>query len=164
MHKVQTFSYNLQTKKFNFDLKTLIFIGSGLVSLITMYFTFQNELDTRFIKANIKRYINKEPIVIHKDKIMDFFYMKDFINVINYYINNERPPKEIDCTYEWSYHLYDIAQTINELDEHKVEIQCSSDFDNPYFGDKMPLEILKVKLIGLKDGIKEVYEKIINMY
>ena len=39
---------NLQTKKFNFDLKTLIFIGSGLVSLITMYFTFQKELDTRF--------------------------------------------------------------------------------------------------------------------
>ena len=39
---------NLQTKKFNFDLKTLIFIGSGLVSLITMYFTFQNELNTRF--------------------------------------------------------------------------------------------------------------------
>ena len=39
---------NLQTKKFNFDLKTLIFIGGGLVSLITMYFTFQNELDTRF--------------------------------------------------------------------------------------------------------------------
>ena len=38
----------IQTKKFNFDLKTLIFIGSGLVSLITMYFTFQNELDTRF--------------------------------------------------------------------------------------------------------------------
>ena len=39
---------NLQTKKFNFDLKTLIFIGSGLVSLITMYFTFQSELNTRF--------------------------------------------------------------------------------------------------------------------
>ena len=38
----------LQTKKFNFDLKTLIFIGSGLVSLITMYFTFQSELNTRF--------------------------------------------------------------------------------------------------------------------
>ena len=38
----------LQTKKFNFDLKTLMFIGSGLVSLITMYFTFQAELDTRF--------------------------------------------------------------------------------------------------------------------
>ena len=39
---------NLQTKKFNFDLKSLIFIGSGLVSLITMYFTFQAELDSRF--------------------------------------------------------------------------------------------------------------------
>jgi len=39
---------NLQTKKFNFDLKTLIFIGGGLISLITMYFTFMSELDTRF--------------------------------------------------------------------------------------------------------------------
>ena len=39
---------NLQTKKFNFDLKTLIFIGGGLVSLITMYFTFMGELDSRF--------------------------------------------------------------------------------------------------------------------
>ena len=39
---------HLQTKKFNFDLKTLIFIGGGLISLITMYFTFMSELDTRF--------------------------------------------------------------------------------------------------------------------
>ena len=36
----------------------------------------ENELDTRFIKGNIKRYINKEPILIHQDKFMDFFYMK----------------------------------------------------------------------------------------
>ena len=128
---------------------------------VRVYAVFdENELDTRFIKANIKRYVSNEPIVINKNKIMDFFYMKDFISVINYYINNKRLPKEIDCTYEWSYHLHDIAQTINELDEHKVEIQCGSDFDNPYFGNKMPLEILKVKLIGLKDGIKEVYNKL----
>ena len=33
----------------------------------------ENELDTRFIKANIIRYINKEPIQIHQDKYMSFF-------------------------------------------------------------------------------------------
>ena len=39
---------NLQTSKFNIDLKTMIYIGSLLVSGITMYFTFMGELDTRF--------------------------------------------------------------------------------------------------------------------
>ena len=34
----------------------------------------ENELDTRFIKGNIKRYINKESMIIHQDKYMDFFY------------------------------------------------------------------------------------------
>ena len=39
---------NLQTSKFNIDLKTMIYLGSLLVSGITMYFTFMSELDTRF--------------------------------------------------------------------------------------------------------------------
>ena len=55
---------NLQTKKFNFDLKTLIFIGSGLLSLITMYFTFQNELDTRFAALEG----NDDSVMVELDK------------------------------------------------------------------------------------------------
>ena len=39
---------NLQTSKFKIDLKTMIFVGSLLVSLVTMYFTFMGELDSRF--------------------------------------------------------------------------------------------------------------------
>ena len=39
---------NLQTSKFKIDLKTMIYIGSILVSGITMYFTFMGELDSRF--------------------------------------------------------------------------------------------------------------------
>ena len=39
---------NLQVSKFKIDLKTLIFIGSLLVSMVTMYFTFMSELDSRF--------------------------------------------------------------------------------------------------------------------
>jgi hypothetical protein len=38
----------LQKSKFNIDLKTMIYLGSLLVSGITMYFTFMSELDTRF--------------------------------------------------------------------------------------------------------------------
>ena len=39
---------NLQTSKFKIDLKTMIYVGSLLVSGITMYFTFMAELDARF--------------------------------------------------------------------------------------------------------------------
>ena len=39
---------NLQTSKFKIDLKTMIFVGSMLVSGVTMYFTFMSELDSRF--------------------------------------------------------------------------------------------------------------------
>ena len=39
---------NLQTSKFKIDLKTMIFVGSMLVSTVTMYFTFMSELDSRF--------------------------------------------------------------------------------------------------------------------
>jgi hypothetical protein len=39
---------NLQTSKFKVDLKTMIFVGSMLVSMVTMYFTFMSELDSRF--------------------------------------------------------------------------------------------------------------------
>ena len=38
----------LQSSKFKIDLKTMIYLGSILVSGITMYFTFMSELDTRF--------------------------------------------------------------------------------------------------------------------
>ena len=38
----------LQKSKFNIDLKTLIYVGSLLVTAITGYFTFMAELDTRF--------------------------------------------------------------------------------------------------------------------
>jgi hypothetical protein len=39
---------NLQTSKFKIDLKTMIYLGSLLVTGITMYFTFMGELDARF--------------------------------------------------------------------------------------------------------------------
>ena len=38
----------IQTSKFKIDLKTLIWIGSLLVTAITTYFTFISELDDRF--------------------------------------------------------------------------------------------------------------------
>ena len=55
---------NLQTSKFKIDLKTMIYIGSILVSGITMYFTFMSELDSRFAALET----NDKDLMIEMDK------------------------------------------------------------------------------------------------
>jgi len=120
----------------------------------------ENELDTRFIKNNIKRYINKQPIEIHQDKLMDFFYMKDLVELVKYYIYKNNPPKNIDCTYGIdACHLSDIANIINNLSDYKVEINIGENKGKKYVGDWNPLNI---EWIGLEQGIKETYKQLLN--
>jgi GDP-L-fucose synthase len=117
----------------------------------------ENELETRFIKGSIKRYINNEPIIIHQDKIMDFIYMPDLIKIVEYYINNNGP-KEINCNYDNIISLKDIARIINSLNEYRVNIKIENkEQGKPYVGSFKDLEI---KFIGLEQGIKEVYNKL----
>lgn len=119
----------------------------------------ENELDTRFIKGNIKQYINKESMVIHQDKFMDFFYMKDLISLVDYYINNDSLPKQIDCSYSTLCKLSDVAKIINDLSDYKVEVKIEQEgVDLPYYG----MANILLGFIGLKQGIKEVYNKLKN--
>jgi nucleoside-diphosphate-sugar epimerase len=119
----------------------------------------ENELNTRFIKSNIIRYLKKEPLVIHKNKIMDFFYMSDLISLINFYIKNDDLPKEINCSYEEKYTLKNIADIINKLDNYSVPviIENKKEFEF-YCGDAS----LPINTVGLKSGITETFNKLKN--
>ena len=126
----------------------------------------ENELDTRFIKSNIKRYIDKQPIEIHQDKLMDFFYMEDLVKLVKYYTRQGRThylhlPKNIDCIYDACVkdYLSDIACMINNLSDYKVKINIGEGKGKNYVGSNNPLNI---KWIGLEQGIKETYKKILN--
>jgi dTDP-4-dehydrorhamnose reductase len=131
---------------------------------IRIYGVFdENELDTRFVKSNIKRYINKEPMLI-QDKRMSFFYMKDLITLVDHHI--QTPPssllKESSCAYTNSTTLLDIANIINELDIHKVpiytDVQPGVDYEstlNAPYG---------LKYVGLRRGILDTYNKLKNEY
>jgi nucleoside-diphosphate-sugar epimerase len=122
----------------------------------------ENELNTRFIKANILRYIKKEPIQIHQDKTMDFFYMQDLIKVVEYYINEQEPPKEFDCVYNRIHRLSFIANIINNLDKHKVDVVISeSQEGTPYTSNYRNVELL-IEFIGLVGGIENMYNKLKN--
>ncbi len=119
----------------------------------------ENELDTRFIKASIKRYINKEPIQIHQDKYMSFFYMEDLVKVVEYYILNDNAQKELDCCYSHIYTLSAIADIINKLDSHQVDvIKHTSGLGNGYYGNNLTRP--NIDYIGLENSIKEVYNKL----
>jgi GDP-L-fucose synthase len=119
----------------------------------------ENELDTRFIKANIKRYINKEPIQIFENKIMDFIYMKDLIDIVEYYINNDDLPKEIDCVYNNKYNLYEISKIINKLDRYEVDIIIlGEEKKSSYIGSFTDLGI---NYQGLEKGIFNTYINIL---
>ena len=134
----------------------------------------ENELDTRFIKSNIKRYINHQSIQIHKNKQMDFFYMNDFLNILKFYINQshtlETLPKLINCSYDYRLSLIDIAEIINNLDKHIVPINITTPgLDKPYVGRyNIPYiensNIPIIKCDGLKQGIINVYNKLKNEY
>jgi nucleoside-diphosphate-sugar epimerase len=131
---------------------------------VKIYAVFdENELDTRFIKSNIIRYINKEDIRIHQDKKMDFFYMKDLIFLIEWLINSPEdgfPIPEINCSYLEKHSLTQIAQIINSLENHKVNIVLESEEHSSDYYALHP--IMPFKLIGLEQGVKETYLKLKN--
>ena len=130
---------------------------------IRIYAVFdENELDTRFIKSNILRYINHQPMEIHENKEMDFFYMKDLIKIVDHCIQTDQPYRSaIHCTYSSSFRLYYIANIINNLDTHRVGIEVERDNGKPYTGS---FNDLVLPYDGLAFGIKETYNKIKETY
>ena len=119
----------------------------------------ENELDSRFIKASIKNYIDKKPISIHQNRQMSFFYMKDLISLVKHYIETKDPEKEINCCYKEVYTLEKIASIINNLDSHRVDIiKQTEEFGKPYYG--FNTNFPNIKLIGLEKAIKETYNQI----
>jgi GDP-L-fucose synthase len=129
----------------------------------------ENELDTRFIKANIKRYIDKQPLIVYKDKFMDFYYMKDLISLVKYYIkeNGDNLLKEYNCSYHNVYTLKKIATMINNLDDHEVSILVSESGFGPHYYIIDQPRVIPYKMylhlrsnIGFNDALKEVYNKL----
>ena len=120
----------------------------------------ENELDTRFIKSSILKYLNKTPITIHQDKYMDFYYMGDLINLVHeYVIGNPYTslPKISECSYRKKYKLSDIASFINTLGNYKVPINIvdSAEGDS-YTGTT----VFNMITIGLEQGIINTYNKL----
>jgi nucleoside-diphosphate-sugar epimerase len=94
----------------------------------------ENEIDTRFIKASVLRALNGEDIVVHKDRRMDFFHMKDLLSLIDYYISNTELEKNVDCSYKTSLTLFEIGNIIKENCNPKIDVKVLEDGYDNYWG------------------------------
>ena len=116
----------------------------------------EHEESTRFFNTNINRYINGEPIQLIKDRKMDFIFADDLYKIIKYYLDGNDGPRDVNCVYDRKYMLSDIAEIINHLGPHKVDIQSEGQYPvHPYIGKANDLPI---EYDGLTNGIRKVYE------
>jgi nucleoside-diphosphate-sugar epimerase len=126
---------------------------------IKIYAVFdENELDTRFIKSNILRYINRKDLNVYQDKQMDFFYMKDLVSMVEWLLNQHEEEfliQEINCSYLKKYTLLQIAEIINSLGDYRVGIRLEDEIEDKAYCGTHP--VMPFDLIGLEQGIKEVY-------
>lgn len=118
----------------------------------------ENELERRFIKGNLLRYTAVQDLIVHKDKYMDFFYMKDLITLVHYYIHAANPPKEVDCCYKEKYTLRDIAGIINRLSKTRLAILSlepglAENYTGTFTDLNLPYE-------GLYNGIVNTYHNL----
>jgi nucleoside-diphosphate-sugar epimerase len=131
---------------------------------------YHNEANDRFIKSNILRYLKDEPIIIHQDKYMDFFYMEDLATIIKRFLRKTENgrlqyfDRDINMSYRTSYTLRQIADMINRLDwrHHSKIIIEKEGMDKSYCGRSYNcgLVINSLEIKGLERGIQECYERL----
>jgi len=118
----------------------------------------ENELESRFIKANLLRYIKLEPMIIYSEKIIDFFYMQDLCNLVDFYIKNNNLAKELNCSYSKKYCLTEITNFINTLNNHTVSIKYEDKTKLDFYCD---VSNLPINTIGLEKGIINTYNNLL---
>ena len=77
-----------------------------------------DETETRFIKSAITNVKKGNPIVIHQNRYMDFIYVEDLCNVVQYYIENvskKHLAKDVNLCYNNTKSLLDVANKINQF-------------------------------------------------
>ena len=145
------FSKNIITRLFSTD--------ENIYNLRIFNVFSHNESKGRMITNSVLNYIDKKPIIINQDKMMDFMYFEDFYKILTKYINQNNLPNDIDCVYDKKIKLTDIAEIINNLSDYNVDVILeNNEFGKSYCGIS---RIEDIEYIGLEEGIKEVYKKLL---
>jgi len=141
-----------------------LFVNDNNIKFLRLFnaFGFQ-ETSEKFIRSNLERYLLKKPMIIHQNIVFDFFYCQDILFLLNYWLLEDNLPKEVNLVYREKLTLQEVCNLINELDDHKVKIVIENSMPGKnYYGDGSRLSSLNLPLKGLKNGLKEVHQKMVE--
>mgnify|MGYP003110266406 CR=1 FL=1 len=122
-----------------------------------------HEEDTRFIKSAIKKSINNDPIVLHRNREMDFISSKDICTVIRSYLENNYSNEfeDVNLCYSKKETLYSIASKIIALTESNSDIIIETQSTAPsYTGDSSKLSKLEIELEGMEKGLYALRDRL----
>ena len=120
----------------------------------------ETEPEFRLIKSTINKIRSNEAPTIIKDRLMDFFYVKDVLKVLEYALDNpETFPRDVNLVYQEKVNLLSIANYVSYTMKGKQQPVClNSEVDKAYTGNGEVLASLPIELTGLWAGIKEVID------
>ena len=122
-----------------------------------------HEAESRFIKSSIIKSLKGEPIIIHKNKMMDFVSSEDVATVVRHYLENEPEEtyEDINICYKQKQTLRNIASEIIGLTNSKSDITLEeSGFGNAYTGCGDKLDSLNLDLQGFDLGLAKLAERL----
>lgn len=124
-----------------------------------------DEPEFRFIKRSILRLKQGLPIEIEQNKKMDFFFIDDVTQVIEYIFTNLYTHRDMNLVYfqpnDHRHLLTDVAEIIcSKMNIPSNIVVKNKDMADPYTGCANRLYSTKIKLIGLEDGIQRMIDEI----
>ena len=116
----------------------------------------KNEAPDRMIKASFQNSFNQDPIVVHKNRFMDFFFIEDLCRVVEFYIENlkEKKPKDVNMSYSEKIDLLSLANLIKSVTSSDSDILLlNKGTDKSYTGNSDILMSLGVALGGINQSL-----------
>lgn len=127
------------------------------------------EKESRFPTFAVMQNLKKEPIIINKNVVFDYLYIKDLCRIVEQFISKFPKNRVINVTPNESISLFEIAQMVNKISGYKSEILFKEEGLNfEYTGDNTRLlsEIPDFAFTSYENGLCELYsfcKKLLNV-
>ena len=111
-----------------------------------------HEEEQRLLKNSFRRTQSNNQPIVYQDKKMDYFFSHDVARVIDAVVlaGDKQINKDINLCYDHKYLLSELVEMMTGVRPH-IEL---SHLSGPYTGQNDRLKSMRVKLIGLEEGIK----------
>ena len=115
----------------------------------------------RFVKQCITNIKTDNPIEIHQNRLMDFFYMDDIFKVINHILCHDSC-KHMNLVYQKKHSLSDIVNMILRItNQPNYPTVINGENGLSYTGDGSKLADLKLQFTGLYNGLAETCKSLL---